>query len=73
MSSNRARYGIVASPPIFSILPGMQSGFIDFLSPYHCQPFPNNANFDGEGFYRVDRNCYRDVLLGAEDRNIIVV
>jgi hypothetical protein len=31
--SNRARYGIMVSPPIFSILLGMQPGPTDFLLP----------------------------------------
>ena len=33
MSSNRARYGIMASPPIIRILPGTPLGRIDFFLP----------------------------------------
>jgi len=31
MSSNRARYGFMASPPIFSMVPGMPSGPTDLF------------------------------------------
>jgi hypothetical protein len=33
ISSNLARYGIMASPPNFKISPGMPSGPTDFLFP----------------------------------------
>ena len=33
ISSNLARYGIVASPPNFKISPGMPSGPTDFFLP----------------------------------------
>ena len=49
MSSNRARYGIMYSPPILSMAPGMPSGPTDL---FHLT-LPNNANINGEVFIRV--------------------
>jgi hypothetical protein len=39
ISSNRARYGIMASPPSFSISPGMPSGPIDLFLPIAANRF----------------------------------
>jgi hypothetical protein len=39
ISSNRARYGIMASPPSCSISPGMPSGPIDVLLPIAANRF----------------------------------
>ena len=38
-SSNRASYGIMASPPIFSMAPGMPSGPTDFFLPIIANRF----------------------------------
>ena len=45
ISSNHARYGIMASPPICSRAPGMPFGPTDF-----SLLLPNNTNIYGEGF-----------------------
>ena len=39
MSSNSARYGIIASAPIFSIAPGMTSGPTDLFLPIIANRF----------------------------------
>jgi len=39
ISSNLARYGIMASPPNFKISPGMPSGPTDFLLPVDDKRF----------------------------------
>jgi len=39
MSSNHARYGIMASPPIFSMVPGIPSGPTDLFLPIIANRF----------------------------------
>ena len=39
MSNNRARYGIMASPPILSMAPGMPSGPTDLFLPIKANRF----------------------------------
>jgi hypothetical protein len=39
MSSNLARYGIMASPPNFKIFPGIPSGPTDFFPPVAANRF----------------------------------
>ena len=40
ISSNLARYGIIASPPYFKLSPGMPSGLTDFFLPIADNRFP---------------------------------
>jgi len=49
MSSNHARYGIMASPPSFKIYPEIPSGPIDLLFLI-AVTFPNDFHINGEGF-----------------------
>jgi len=50
MPSNRARYGIMASPPSFTISPEIPSGPIGLFFSDRCYPFPNDFRISGEGF-----------------------
>jgi hypothetical protein len=73
MSSNRARYGIVASPPNFSISPEIPSGPIDLFFSDRCYPLPNDFSISGEEYAGVGALNMLDVTLGAEYRRIIVI
>jgi hypothetical protein len=49
VSSNRARYGIMACPPNFSISPEIPSGRIDLFFSDRYYPLPNDFSISGEG------------------------
>jgi hypothetical protein len=54
MSSNRARYGIMASPSIFSMSPGMSSGPTDLFLPIIANRFLTMLILMVNGLYKCD-------------------
>ena len=73
MSSNRARYGIMASATSLRISVGILSGLIDLLFSDRCYSLSNNFNIRGEGFSAVSALYMWDVTLAAEYRRIIEI
>ena len=73
MSSNRARYGIMVSPPSFRISPETPSGPIDLFFSNRCYSFSNDFRVDVEGFAFVDTLYISDFTLSAEYRRVIEI
>jgi hypothetical protein len=73
ISSNRAKYGIMASPLSFRISPEIPSVPIDLFFCDRCYPFPNDFRIDGEGFASVGTLYMLNFTLAAEYRSIVVI
>ena len=73
MSSNRARYGIMASPPSFRISPQIPSGPIDLFLSNRCYSFSNDFRVDVEGFAFVGTLYILDFTLSAEYRRVVEI
>ena len=73
MSSIRASYEIMASPPIFSMSPGMSSGLADLFLLIITNRFLIILVLIVKGSYTCDVFYFRNVTIVAEYRNIIVV
>ena len=72
MSSNRARYGIMASPPVLGLLQKYRHALL-FVFYNRCYSFSNDFRVYVEGFAFVGTLYMLDFTLSAEHRRVVEI